>query len=364
MRAGPRRILVNILITLIAIAVVLVITEVVIRTLNPRTRFAVSVNTWDRVVGTKHVPGAKGFVKSTEYDIDLIINSKGLRDREFSYSKPDRTRRILCLGDSFTFGYGVEAEETYPKVMERKLNAIPWQNQAWEVLNAGVGSTGTAQQLAYFVSEGYKYQPDFVLLGFFQENDFWDNVVCGLYSLEGDRLVKHDAPHTSGRALQRLTRWVPGYNTLFARSHLLNFVKWRIARYHHRGLGEKIREEKGDSSIEEEERELTRALLLALKDACDRIGCQLVLTAIPSLARDQTLRETTLDLIGFAESSGIAYADINKPLTRAAAEGASLVYKIDGHWTLEGHELVGRALGDFFTSEGTRGSESVETQTR
>jgi hypothetical protein len=202
-----------------------------------------------------------------------------------------------------------------------------------------------------------------VVLCFFQENDFWDNVTCGLYSIEGDSLIKHDAPRSSGRTLQRITRWIPGYNTLFARSHLLMFIKWRTARYHYRDLGERFIREKDDAAIEKEESKLTRALLLALKDACDRIDCRLVLTAIPSSTRDWTLRETTLDLLGFAKANGVAYVDIQEPMAREASAGADLVYPIDGHWTREGHKLAGGILSQFFLTNGVGRSAPVESET-
>jgi hypothetical protein len=146
---------------------------------------------------------------------------------------------------------------------------------------------------------------------------------------------------------------VPGYNTLFARSYLLNFVRGRTARYHHRDLGERALREHGGEFIEEKEEKITYALLAALKEACDRRGCRLVLTAIPSATRGWSLRESTQRLVAFAQANGISYVDIREPLERAAGEGAALVYEIDGHWTREGHEVVGHRLSAFFLTEET-----------
>src|SRR5947209_20240288 len=49
------------------------------------------------------------------------INSDGFRDREFSPAKPAGTQRIVCVGDSYTYGWGVDVRDSYPKQLERAL---------------------------------------------------------------------------------------------------------------------------------------------------------------------------------------------------------------------------------------------------
>jgi hypothetical protein len=49
-------------------------------------------------------------------------NSMGFRDREFAPQKPAKMR-IVTLGDSFTFGWGVNAEESWPKLLEEHLKS-------------------------------------------------------------------------------------------------------------------------------------------------------------------------------------------------------------------------------------------------
>jgi hypothetical protein len=46
----------------------------------------------------------------------IIYNSHGYRDKEYSYQKPNNIFRILVLGDSQTFGYGIrKLEDTWHK---------------------------------------------------------------------------------------------------------------------------------------------------------------------------------------------------------------------------------------------------------
>lgn len=341
----------------LAISLALLAVEIGIRFLSPQQYFAATVNTWDREVGIRQIPGARGFIVCPEYEMDLIINSKGLRDKEYQYEKPAGIRRILCLGDSYTCGYGVQAGDTFPKLLESLLNAESGDIPGWEVLNAGVGSTGTANQLAYFETEGYKYNPDFVLLCFCQVNDFGENRICGLYSIQGDRLIKKEAPLTTARMIQRAVRWVPGYNTLFARSHLLNLLKYRVARFHFRELARKSVDTSGNSITAPATDPLTHRLLLALRDACARRNSRLVITVIPHYDGSD-LRPITVDLVELARSEGIAYADLSPQFTQEQNQGIQHFHPHDHHWNVNGHRLAARILYNFLVNKGITGKSA------
>ena len=96
--------------------------------------------------------------------VDFRTNSKGLRDREFSYDRAAEKRRILMLGDSLTVGWGVALQDTFSKRIEQLYAAIGIDA---EVINTGVGNYNTIQEVEYFLTRGYKYQPDVVVLNFF-----------------------------------------------------------------------------------------------------------------------------------------------------------------------------------------------------
>ena len=93
-------------------------------------------------------------------------NSYGLRDKDYVLAKPKSTFRILCLGDSITEGAGVNNDETFPKVLEKDLNAIPGRSSV-EVLNGGVLDYGTEQEYLFLKEKGLKYNPDMVILGYY-----------------------------------------------------------------------------------------------------------------------------------------------------------------------------------------------------
>jgi len=107
----------------------------------------------------------------------LRYNSFGLRDREFSVDKPRGTVRIIALGDSFTFGHGIENEAApWPKVLESLLNAAAPVGTRYEVINAGQNGFGTADELAR-LKETLVFRPDAVILGYFFNDAETDDMI-------------------------------------------------------------------------------------------------------------------------------------------------------------------------------------------
>lgn len=113
-------------------------------------------------VGHEHVPGGSG----TFMGVAVSINRQGLRGRDLATPKPPGTVRILMLGDSVTFGWGAAEEDTTSAALEKLLNAGGGEI-AYEVVNAGVGNTNTAMQVAYLNHGGLQLQPDVVILNYF-----------------------------------------------------------------------------------------------------------------------------------------------------------------------------------------------------
>src|SRR4030095_2721035 len=81
------------------------------------------------------------------FDTTVTINSQRLRsETEYGFEPPAEVTRIAVLGDSFTFGIGANEPETYPAQLERKLR----ETARVQVINAGVGGTGTGEQARRF----------------------------------------------------------------------------------------------------------------------------------------------------------------------------------------------------------------------
>lgn len=94
------------------------------------------------------------------------INSHGMRGPEIPVAKPADTYRIAVLGDSVAFGWGVEQDETYAAVLERRLNALPPPYPRYEAMNFALPGYNTAIEVATFEHRALPFGPDAVVLGF------------------------------------------------------------------------------------------------------------------------------------------------------------------------------------------------------
>jgi hypothetical protein len=82
-------------------------------------------------------PGAHGVLSATR-GVRYVINADGFRGPAYARPKPPENFRIVVVGDSVSYGFGVEEGETYPVLLEEILarEAAP---RRLAVVNLGVG---------------------------------------------------------------------------------------------------------------------------------------------------------------------------------------------------------------------------------
>ena len=123
-----------------------------------------------------NIPNKRGFSRSQEVgEIPVVINSKGLRDVEYNYAKPEDVFRIFVLGDSFVQAFQVDAEDSFPKLLGAQLNERSSSAARFEVVNARVTGCGTDQELLFFRQEGCRYSPDPAMRAFCTINGVTDS---------------------------------------------------------------------------------------------------------------------------------------------------------------------------------------------
>ncbi len=118
-------------------------------------------------------PGASGnhsraMPDGKNVEIPTIISTQGLRDREYGPPSPGEFR-ILMLGDSFTFGWGMEVEKGMAKALERRFHDAGFTNVS--VINGGVGSYGPWQERYFLEERCLPLKPNLVLHQLFPGND-------------------------------------------------------------------------------------------------------------------------------------------------------------------------------------------------
>jgi lysophospholipase L1-like esterase len=255
----------------------------------------------DADLGWSYRPGTRARHRSEEFDVEVSIHSRGFRGDEWPSKDPARPR-VLVLGDSFAFGWGVEAEEAFAA----RLAELEPQ---WDVFNAGVSGYGTDQELLLLRRLRPELEPDLVVC-LFCPNDLLENSGPVAYG----RHKPYFALTDSGPEL----RGAPVPLPLLERvSHLWRaFVKhrWEQART------KRVEQHANDW-------QLVRALYIEMLRELDGVPL-LVLSENPQLVR-------------LGENSAIYHLDLRPVLN---ALGGDARYPVDGHFTAAGHAAVARAL--------------------
>lgn len=288
----------------------------------------------DRAVGWTLTPGFSARFRGEDFDILVEANPDGLRDRALG-PKAAGTFRILGLGDSFAFGWGVENAESLFKVLERRLHESGGESGGdnYQVINAGIPGFGTYEELQLLKSVGLRYQPDLVVLAFYEGNDYQNNGDAPRKRVIEDGYLR-DRPRGGG-----VKRALVGHSMLAA------LTLEALA-----GVTRKI-------SFQSDLRR-TRDLLTAMKALLDARKIPLLLLFIPDQdpevyrrpallrAYDRLLTGTTLqqsrdEIRDLCMTSGIPFCRLSNRFESPAAPGLRLK---DTHFSRRGHEAAAEEL--------------------
>lgn len=122
--------------------------------------------------------------------VEYTFDSRGFR----TIGGPPAARAVLFVGDSFTQGFGVEANRTFPA---RTCDRLREHGVAVGCLNAGVTGFGTAHELRLLrrLLDRSELDVAAVVLQVLPSNDLRDNWEDGGFGVEEGRLVTWDPPH-------------------------------------------------------------------------------------------------------------------------------------------------------------------------
>ena len=272
------------------------------------------------------------------------INARGYRGREYPHARTPGKLRVVMLGDSLAFGYGVADEEVSSRQLEELVPGI-------EVVNLAVQGYGTDQSLLRFEREGLLFQPHVAILNFCLANDFRDNAASraiydGAYpkpyfKLEQGRLVLH-REHVKLSPLQRLGLF------LHQRSILFNEMQRRVTNG----------PSKADDGAQAEyppDRELTVALLQGLAEVSRAHRVRLIVAIYPTLRefiKPSRRPRVILDAAGLED---VMRVDLRPRLqARGVIEQTFSEYALDGafHANARGNRVVAEILADLLREAG------------
>lgn len=112
-------------------------------------------------------PHAQQTFETTEFMYTAHINSLGLRERELPPERGD-VFRIVAIGDSYTYGWGVEQEQTWLRLLEELLAA---QGYPVQTVNLGKPGSGPPDYAALAERAVPILRPDLILVVLLQGND-------------------------------------------------------------------------------------------------------------------------------------------------------------------------------------------------
>lgn len=300
--------------------------------------------------------------------VPVAINRLGLRDREIAVPKPAGTVRILGVGDSVTFGYGVRLEQTFLKVLEARLGA---QGEAarYEVINAGVEECGLDGYYQTLQALGPTLVPDLVLVSIVMNDIQRYDDLDRPPRLAGAALEPGLARRLHGALLRRSQLYlagVRGVRSLLYRLHVLEVSDLYGSPLRAVGPGGTALARAWDDSLRVLERlvGLARARGVPIVLVVFPVEVQLDAAAMERYRRDfgVSVPPQALDgepqrrLVNFGAAHGVPVIDL-LPALRAA--GGDDLYLRTGavrfdpiHPSVRGHRVVGDAIYHALTDSG------------
>jgi GDSL-like lipase/acylhydrolase family protein len=285
-------------------------------------------------------------------------NNKGFRnDRDIEYAKSPGEIRVISLGDSHTQGYEVDQHQTFSAVAEKELNR---RHIRATVINAGVSGFSTIEELIFLENEGYKYRPDYVVLGFYA-NDFVDNLRTQLMVLRNDSLVVKSHAYTPGVAIQdklyryAIFRFLGEHSYLYALAFntVWNHLKNRsISAAKRAGASEERSEDEyavgSTEALSEYDYALMAKVLARMYRFCRTHGIKLIIIDIPQFDMKSSIPPILLPKL--TANSDTLY-HVGQMRDEYSKLHKTHVQNGQRHISAETHALLGRKIAQYITAD-------------
>jgi len=290
-----------------------------------------------------------------DYNVKYATNGFGHRGAPVATAKQPGEKRYAYLGDSFTFGMGVNDEETFTEILASRGTA--------RHLNFGVPGYSTDQEVLYAEDKVKRFEPDVVVLVVYLGNDLIDNLAPyplqvdfakPYFELENGSLALRNTPvprRSKPAALRSrsfssvVLQGVETRQSLLGRSEILRRLGYRDSVDDISGLlAENVK-----PSIE-----LFDALLQRLEEGVQSMNAKLVIALLPgrSFVHDQRGYSAQYQdyirrlIIARLENTDIGVLDLGSELRRQFDKGETdLYFPNDGHLTPNGHRIMADFLG-------------------
>jgi lysophospholipase L1-like esterase len=268
---------------LVSTAVALLAAEGLVHWLAPQPVRVAWEDEWDgirvprsRVRGRHAVPG--------KFDVQVAINGQRFRARrEYALRPAAGVRRVAVLGDSMTFGWGVEDDLTYPAQLEALLHGA-------EVINAGYPGTCLGEKAAWYARGVRPFHPALVVLTLLGD-DVDGDLYWRVFSLDAAGRAVPNPPSARGAgpraagSTRSVFQALPSYAILAERSELFALVRsavtQAVSRERTTALGQSPATPEDVARFRQEGLALLAAELRWLHDRTREDGADLAVVLVP-----------------------------------------------------------------------------------
>ena len=365
-----RRFLGNILVSLVGLIVVLGIIEFGVRWLAVHRvyEFPKGMYTSDELLNYRLTPNFKGRHLSANYEWDIVIetNSEGFWDYEHG---PKKGFRILGVGDSFTFPFGVGIDKGYLGVLEKNLGV--------EIVKTGVPGYDPIDYLNFIRAKGMGYEPDLVVLGVYIGNDIHGK------SIQVKQNKNEPVAKPSPGFWTQFARTVPTFlrNNYYTYGFVMDRVKSSpylreivnlAATDMRKMLVPEVAFMKVGRRDEQSQKmwDLLETRLLEINQIIEDRGAKLAIAIIPTdyqvydevwrrvLAQHQMdasafdRSKPNRDLVAFCQKNQIHVIDLLPASLQAAEQGQQLYFQYNRHWAEEGNALAAKTIQEYIMAHG------------
>ena len=336
---------------------------------------------YDPVLGWEGRPDVQDEFQWADCRHRVVQNGQGFRGPAYGPAR-GAARRLVVLGDSFVWGFGVEEDEIFSAVLARATGA--------EVVNAGVSGYGPDQAFLSWKQHAATWAPDEVVLFVTLANDLDDIASTERYGYAKPafRLGAEGALQPTGVPVpvvdwEAASRPLPvrvrrsRVSAFLARSALFALAADALARtawagppLESAGLvptggadGPMSLHRRPPPAEAEPAWRLLGAILRALQDDVRSRGARLSVVAVPAadevyddrwqrrVAHERSAPGVVFDraepgrrLAALAQAAGARAIDLLPELHRAGLSDRRLYFAVNHHWTASGHRVVAAVL--------------------
>ena len=274
-------------------------------------------------IGYRHASGFRGRAfRRGAFDSYVEISPEGLRQKNLQMQLK-LSRKVLFVGDSYTFGLGVPEESTFVSLMQARLNSL-----GIGIINGGQTGYCTDQEVLFAKQLIAKFNPDLAVLILFSGNDIEGNFLSDYRNVDvryGIRLKKN-----------RLLRGLP-FDFMRTHAYVWRYLDGIWNRYRSKKIHRAYRK-----LASKEPQRVLQSSIQALKNFqqnCRSAGVQPALVIIDSRIHEKI----------FGRSLQSALVDLQIPILELPEShfDKNDYFELDHHWNANGHRKAEDSIRPF-----------------